>query len=33
MIHLPPLSEEVRLFVESHHGPLDFDRTEEKRET
>ena len=32
MIHLPPLSEEVRLFVESHHGPLDFDRTEEKRE-
>ena len=33
MIHLPPLSEEVRLFVESHLGPLDFDRTEEKRET
>ena len=33
MIHLPPLSEEVRLFVESHYGPLDFDRTEEKRET
>lgn len=33
MIHLPPLSEEVRLFVESHHGPLDFDRTEDKQET
>ena len=32
MIHLPPLSEEVRLFVESHHGPLDFDLTEGRGE-
>lgn len=28
MIHLPPLSEEVRLFVENHYGPLDFNKCE-----
>ena len=33
MIHLPPMSEEVRRFVESHYGPLDFDRTKSERDS